>query len=315
MRGRVFLENHREDIELDLTEFDQPGIIAKNAAIVLLKNNLKRIKENENIYYDKEKDAQFMKKYYRKLNLHGKGKNVFYSLHSYLKKTHKNIIPYFLSKDMYLYTWVDLQPDGTMKSIYSGKINDPDTFLLDDFMTVNERYEKFQELNHLYLNKHEMLKRVKSIDYESKFNTEHIVPQSWFNAAEPMKGDLHHLFVCQPDCNTLRSNLPYGDHAFYNPESETEPIRNHCGVASGEYFEPEYGKGTVARAMLYFFVRYPDAIKKSIMKKIHIPVLLKWNQDFPVTVYEKHRNLAIYEIQGNRNPFIDFPELADVIWP
>lgn len=61
MRGRVFLENHREDIELDLTEFDQPGIIAKNAAIVLLKNNLKRIKENENIYYDKEKDAQFMK--------------------------------------------------------------------------------------------------------------------------------------------------------------------------------------------------------------------------------------------------------------
>jgi endonuclease I len=43
--------------------------------------------------------------------------------------------------------------------------------------------------------------------------------------------------------------------------------------------------------------------------------LLKWNRDFPVTVYEKHRNLAIYEIQGNRNPFIDFPELADIIWP
>lgn len=167
---------------------------------------------------------------------------------------------------MYLYTWVDLQPDGTMKSIYSGKINDPDTFLLDDFMTVNERYEKFQELNHLYLNKHEMLKRVKSIDYESKFNTEHIVPQSWFNAAEPMKGDLHHLFVCQPDCNTLRSNLPYGDHAFIIPNQKQNRFVIIAELLPGNILNRNTAKdGCPGNAL--FFVRYPDAIKKSIMKK------------------------------------------------
>lgn len=40
-------------------------------------------------------------------------------------------------------------------------------------------------------------------------------------------------------------------------------------------------------------------------------VLLEWHQKFPVSLYEKHRNLAIYDLQGNRNPFIDFPEFAE----
>ncbi len=41
--------------------------------------------------------------------------------------------------------------------------------------------------------------------------------------------------------------------------------------------------------------------------------LLQWHRDDPPAAYEKHRNAAIYEKQGNRNPLIDFPEWADSI--
>jgi endonuclease I len=41
------------------------------------------------------------------------------------------------------------------------------------------------------------------------FNCEHVVPQSWFGKAEPMRGDLHHLFACESRCNSFRGNTPF----------------------------------------------------------------------------------------------------------
>jgi deoxyribonuclease-1 len=90
--------------------------------------------------------------------------------------------------------------------------------------------------------------------------------------------------------NIKRSNFPYADFDFY---------------------QPEYRKGTVARAMLYFLVRYPRAIKKTFRRHLDLSLLIRWHQQFDVTIYEKHRNQAIYLIQGNRSPFINFPELAE----
>ena len=130
-----------------------------------------------------------------------------------------------------------------------------------------------------------------------------------------MKGDLHHLFTCQPECNIKRSNLPFADFSFYTPESPEERIQNRCGVTMDGRFEPEYGKGTVARAMMYFLVRYPGVINTSFRRKIDISLLLRWHKEFKVTLYEKHRNQSIFQIQGNRNPFIDFPELAEYLLP
>ncbi|MCE0446644.1 endonuclease [Streptomyces tricolor] len=37
------------------------------------------------------------------------------------------------------------------------------------------------------------------------------MPQSWFAKREPMRGDLHHLFACEPECNSFRGNIPYTD--------------------------------------------------------------------------------------------------------
>jgi endonuclease I len=39
--------------------------------------------------------------------------------------------------------------------------------------------------------------------------------------------------------------------------------------------------------------------------------LLTWHREHPVTLYERHRNAAIFEKQGNRNPLIDFPDMGD----
>jgi endonuclease I len=123
-----------------------------------------------------------------------------------------------------------------------------------------------------------------------------------------MRGDLHHLFACEPTCNSSRSNHPYYDFHDYVPEGWLLGIKDGCGKAEESKFEPEYGKGIVARATLYFLIRYPNTIKK---ERENVSLLLKWHQTFPVSIYEKHRNLAIHELQGNRNPFIDFPEMAE----
>ena len=75
------------------------------------------------------------------------------------------------------------------------------------------------------------------------------------------------------------------------------------------YFEPpQRHKGNVARALFYFSVRYRLAI--SATQEAH---LRAWHRKDPVDESEKNRNDLVQEIQGNRNPFIDFPHLVDSI--
>lgn len=278
-----------------------------------LKENKQKIRDNHEIYFSREQDDIDIELYHKSIFPSGlDGRSLFYKYSELLTKTHKNQIPYFISKDLYLYTWVDLHPDGSVRSIYSGERKNPEKVILEDYEVISQKYEEFQEfLRKIKNSEFESFRELKQYERPLKLNTEHIVPQSWFGAVEPMKGDLHHLFVCEPECNIARSNFPYEDFSYYNPESPDEPIHNYCGIAADNSFEPEYGKGTVARAMLYFLLRYPRAIKKAFRMEIDIPLLVGWHHEFPVTLYEKHRNQAIYRVQGNRNPFIDFPDLAD----
>ena len=63
-----------------------------------------------------------------------------------------------------------------------------------------------------------------ALEAQLPFNCEHVVPQSWFEKKEPMRGDLHHLFACESGCNSFRGNIPYFDF----PDFE-EAIRDACG--------------------------------------------------------------------------------------
>jgi deoxyribonuclease I len=238
-------------------------------SLTLLQNQ-EKIRQDTKFYFDQEKDKKDIELYYKNvIKKEKEGLHLFYLYHNLVKKTHKNQLPYFLSKDFYLYTWVDLQPDGTVKSIYSGEKSDPSRIIQEDFEIIKKRYEQFQALLEMASNKDvSLLKKIKNIDLRLKYNTEHIVPQSWFHAREPMKSDLHHLFVCHPACNVKRSNYPFYDFAFYQPESPEEKIRNRCGIVKDGRFEPEHGKGAAARAMMYFLLRYPNEIKKAALNKL-----------------------------------------------
>jgi endonuclease I len=125
-----------------------------------------------------------------------------------------------------------------------------------------------------------------------------------------MKGDLHHLFACEMGCKSFRGNTPYFDFTDYE-----EKIRDACGKREEARFEPSAGKGEVARATLYYFLRYPNMMREAGggYDKARLNMILQWHKDHKVTPYEKHRNMAIFEMQGNRNPFIDFPDWASKV--
>lgn len=144
-------------------------------------------------------------------------------------------------------------------------------------------------------------------------NTEHTWPQSRFTGKAPkemQKSDLHHLFPADSKMNAIRGNHKFGDVTV--PDRALPCANSKAGTASGsreEIFEPPVDhKGNVARALFYFSVRYG----------IHIDpqeegFLRKWNRLDPVDQAERDRNDAIFKIQGDRNPFIDHPELSDEI--
>jgi deoxyribonuclease I len=291
------------------------GFVDLKRQLAILKENRRKIKSDHDLYYDQDLDELDIKEYYRGAeDLDFTGLAMFYKFHTLVVTSHLHQIPYFISKDLYLYTWVDLYPDGSAKSIYSSGKKDPEQLIIQDHEIIKKKYEQFkQNSNNVHLNGFDSLKELKGFEAKYKMNTEHIVPQSWFEGSEPMKGDLHHLFVCNPECNIARANFPYTDFDFYTPESKDEPLMNDCGISIGFKFEPEHGKGACARAMLYFFLRYPKRIKKEFLNQVNVPLLKRWTNEFKPSLYEKHRNQAIYYIQGNRNPFIDFPELVEKI--
>lgn len=142
-------------------------------------------------------------------------------------------------------------------------------------------------------------------------NCEHTWPQSKFkNHPEELviKSDLHHLFPVTKQSNSTRSNHPFGyvkSGEVVCGTSKKGPIKNSKLIG----FEPTNShKGNVARAMFYISIRYKMPIEAT-----QESALREWNKLDPVDSFEKLRNIAISKIQGNRNPFIDNPNLADSV--
>ena len=144
-------------------------------------------------------------------------------------------------------------------------------------------------------------------------NVEHTWPQSRFSRRHPddqQKSDLHHLFPADSKLNAIRGNNWFGEVTRDTQVLKCPASRTGVGSAGGaEIFEPPVEhKGHVARALMYFSVRYDlpiDSEEEAILKK--------WNHEHPVDETEARRNEVIFKTQGNRNPFVDFPELADSI--
>lgn len=161
------------------------------------------------------------------------------------------------------------------------------------------------------------------------YNREHTVPKSWFHKAEPMVNDAFHILPSDSYINTRRSTYPYGETKGDKYKSANEYSKlGTCTTAgySGTVFEPnnEY-KGDLARIYFYMATCYEhniDTWDSPVMAHDayrpfvdwQMKMLLRWAKQDPVSQREVDRNEAVAKIQGNRNPFVDYPGLEDYIW-
>jgi len=261
-------------------------------------------------YFDQTRNESDKKFYYKGMDL-GNNRELFSRLHELIKNTHIRKLDY--KPAIYLYPAVDLHPNRKLKSIYSGKEFNVRTLVamdrqIDALRQMElERFDALQEIS--------MEHFMETLEERFPYNCEHVVPQSWFNKNQPMRGDLHHLFACEVRCNSYRGNHPYYEFQGFGTDSSVQLDMANCGRAKVVNniigFEPEINKGTVARATLYFLLRYPGVINEKGYKASDIPMLLSWHKQHAVTEYEKHRNQYIYNIQKNRNPFIDHVDIAE----
>jgi hypothetical protein len=144
-------------------------------------------------------------------------------------------------------------------------------------------------------------------------NVEHVFPQTYFDGDLPMRSDLHHLMATFERPNEMRGHLPFG-----TVKTPTD-YRNDAGAKRDlNFFEPpDFTKGRVARALLYFYTRYRAAPffgrRAAAFWNSQIETVLDWNRRFPPTVEERTRNGQVEGFQGNHNPFVDDWTLADRI--
>ena len=161
------------------------------------------------------------------------------------------------------------------------------------------------------------------------YNREHTIPQSIFNKKSPMVCDIFHVYPTDGYVNNRRSNYPHADVSSVTFESSnnTKVGTPANSSISGNVCEPadEY-KGDFARTYFYFVTCYQDKMSSfssyasfsqntyPSLSKWAISLYKKWSLEDPVSEKEINRNEAAYGIQGNRNPFIDFPGIENLIW-
>jgi len=163
----------------------------------------------------------------------------------------------------------------------------------------------------------------------SCYNREHSFPKSWFKDGKPMYSDLFHLYPSDGYVNGKRSNYPFGEVGTTSYTSNNNYSKlGSCSFPgyTGIVFEPTDSlKGDLARGYFYMVTAYEDNIstwnsvhldgsKFPAFTKWTIALLLKWHRLDPVSSKELKRNNAVYGIQKNRNPYIDYPSLAEYIW-
>ncbi len=203
------------------------------------------------------------------------------------------------------YTKTDTRPDGYVRDWYSNATN----------------YQHNVDNKGSYSKEGDM------------YNREHSIPQSWFSEASPMKSDIVHVLPTDGYVNNRRSSYPLADvnNVTYSSKNNYSKLGS-CKTEgySGTVFEPnDEIKGDMARIYFYMATCYQDRIAnwtKGESQKVFgnsaypglrdwvLAMFMRWSKEDPVDAREIARNNAVKEVQGNRNPFVDYPGLEDYIW-
>lgn len=195
----------------------------------------------------------------------------------------------------------------------------------------------------MYSNKREMEFGTDQAGNYSKegdvYNREHSMPNSWFGGkVMPMYTDLHHMYPTDGYVNNKRGNNPFGEtngESYKSANNFSKLGKCTYPGYTGTVFEPndEY-KGDFARTYFYMVTCYEEQIptwytsfsnQEGMVATLdgnaypglnswQLEMLMKWAKNDPVSEKEINRNIAVYGIQKNRNPFIDYPELERFVW-
>ncbi len=169
----------------------------------------------------------------------------------------------------------------------------------------------------------------------SGYNREHTIPQSIFSERAPMKSDLYHVYPTDAKINGVRANYCHAEvgkvktasqnnfNVLGTPTQELEDMGCHEALV----FEPnDIYKGDFARTYFYFVTCYEKEMKGmkpyGMFTESTYPslttwaskMLMRWSEKDEVSAKETQRIEAVYKLQHNRNPFIDFPGLEQYIW-
>ena len=184
------------------------------------------------------------------------------------------------------------------------------------------------------------------------YNREHSIPKSWFGGSKSGPGcDIFQVVPTDGYVNNKRSNYAFGEvsSASYTYDGAKlgsaknitvtggNTIAGNTGASiscSGTVFEPrdEY-KGDFARGYFGTMIKWANGDYSAFttgdgskifssnystgafgLTKYGVALLMKWHRQDPVSQKEVDRNNGIQQTQGNRNPFIDYPYLAEFIW-
>ena len=178
------------------------------------------------------------------------------------------------------------------------------------------------------------------------YNREHSIPQSWWGGGTGGIGnDIFHVLPTDGKINGVRSNYEYGvvnggtnwngnkygsAGSWATDKKTIATSANESVKGSGNVFEPKSQyKGDWARGILGILVKWQQSNLTTSnnffsgtytpsgyygLTKKAVVLLMKWHREDPVSKKEIDRNNGIQQTQGNRNPFIDYPYLAEYIW-
>jgi len=175
---------------------------------------------------------------------------------------------------------------------------------------------------------------IDKFDFASNFepdfwNREHVWPKSHgdFDAGDPFEvpaySDAHNLKPVDHSMNTLRGEKDFdmGGNIALNGNIETE-----CYTTTNTFEPRDEVKGDIARIILYMDLRYEGGIGEPNLVAVDglttypnpqigsLSTLLEWHEQDPPDAFEKRRNDVIFKWQGNRNPFIDYPQFVEYIF-
>jgi endonuclease I len=236
--------------------------------------------------------------YYSSIDFNQTGNNLKSQLSTLITNTHTTKLPYTASTTD---TWdalyqTDLNPSNTNNVLLVYGWNDTDSDYINDYSRAKTLSCHTSSCGGLWVREHV---------YPRSLGT----PDLGFENAG---SDAHNLRAIDSDRNGDRSNRIF----------ETSPSSSMSYItSSGNWYPGDEWRGDVARMIMYMYVRYPSQCVAtsvgagSTSYSVDMPnIFLDWNAQDPVSQYELNRNNILNTLQGNRNPFIDNPYLATIIW-